>query len=932
MKKLGRRKFLQGMATVPAALAAGMATGCTATKKDGPGNKSLAGEEKWGRKAGEWIPSCCNMCGGQCGIMAHVVDGQLTKIEPNNWNPNNYCNVSTTAKGDGFFDGYTVEAGAKEGGALCPKGNAGIMQLYDPNRVKRPMKRTNPEKGVDVDPKWVEISYEQALSEISAKLKALQDAKEQHKLLWWSEDHSFTHIQGDFCEFFGTPNYSNHANLCDVSRKAGFKMVMGDERPLADPIQSKYIMLWGWNPLSALKWVHLGRCFTRGIENGARMVVIDPYMSDTAIKGQEWVPIRPGTDGALALAMCHVIVRDGLYDKEFVEKWSTGFQEFSEYIKDKTPEWAEAITTVPAANITRLAIEVATTKPAVVDVWSGPGQQTNGVQGGRAIACLTALVGGYDRPGTMMIPNKSGNSHVHIHAHPDTEATMKQPRFDGIKDLPWGHKSGVYGRGFERLADGTGPYEPKVGFCVFQNLVMSGPGTTKVVAALKKLETFVVVDTMFSETAQLADYLIPGTVYLERYDWNTHWVTWPTLGLRQPVVKAKEIQASPYPFQGGIFGQMAEYEFVVALGRTLGLKDAHGAAYYENGPLSNQPQPNLTQWYEEFLSAESKAGAPKMGLEEIKKLPGAVWTDPKGTEYEKYAKALKSKLVVEGGKVFDKPAADPKRKQVASISGDKLVRVMGKVEGGKILDDHGKTVGHADGGKVYDKPADAADRKEIAVLAGGSPVETVGMVVDGQAFFTKGITLLDKPTRDKGKQIGSLVDGKPLRGFMTPSGKCEFYNADFAKKKDLRGNPVNPLPAYSSREWMPDAGFPLYLINWKEANHTHSRSQNNAWLMDLKPENPLVMARSTAAKLGIKDGDKVWVESKYGKAEAVAKVTDRMHPEVVGAQHGFGHWAMGKIAKGRGTSFADLNYVAYDPMSGQAVHKEICVKVYKATV
>ena len=305
-EKIGRRRFVQGAAAVGAATGAGIGLARTGAPVQGqsiPVNPS--GAEAWGREAGEWIPSCCNMCGGQCGIMVHVVNGGVEKIDPNHWNPNNYSNLSSD-----FFDGYTSEFGCKEGGALCPKGNAGIMQLYDPDRLKTPLKRMNPDKSLGADPQWQEIGWEQALDEIAAKLQALRDGGEAHKLLWISEDHSFVNVQQDFSKLYGTPNYSNHSNLCDVSRKASFRTVIGDERPLADFMQTKYIMLWGWNPTSAIKWVHLPRIITRAVEKGARLVVIDPYLSDTAVKGHEWVSLRPGTDGALALAMGHVIVRD----------------------------------------------------------------------------------------------------------------------------------------------------------------------------------------------------------------------------------------------------------------------------------------------------------------------------------------------------------------------------------------------------------------------------------------------------------------------------------------------------------------------------------------------------------------------------------------------------------------------------------------------
>lgn len=841
-EKVGRRMFLRqaGVATAvtlaggalaqkgkPSAPVKGQKAGSAQTPTSLKQNP--AGKKQWGREAGQWIPSCCNMCGGQSGILVHVVNGVVEKIEPNHWNPNNYSNISSD-----FFDGYSEQYGCKEGGAICAKGNAGIMQLYDPDRVKKPMKRTNPDKTPGADPKWQEITWDQALDEIAGKMRSLRDAGEAHKLLWISEDHSFTHIQGDFCKLFGSPNYSNHSNLCDVARKASFKSVMGDERPLADFIQSKYILLFGWNPTSAIKWVYLPRILTRAVEKGARLVVVDPYLSDTAAKAHEWVSIRPGTDGAMALAMGHVILRDGLYDKDFVAKWVVGFDEYAAYVQDKTPEWAEKITAVPAKTIERVAKEFATTKPAVVDVWSGPGQHSNGVQGGRAIAALAALVGGIDRPGTLINPDKRGNKHIELEADEQAAVTLKQPRFDELNKYPLGHKSGVYCQLFSNLAEGKGPYKPKMMVCVFQNPMMSLPGNQAVAKALANLETFVVIDTMMSETAMLADYVLPGTTYLERYDLNSHWVTWPALGLRQPVVKP-------------LFGQPAEYETVALLGRRLGLKTKDGTEFFRVGPMSRQPIEDVTAWYEDMLSNELKQGEPKITLAELKALPGAVWVDKAGTKYEKFATPLKDEVVAK-----------------AWFDGDRA----------------------AEGAAVFDKPKDQG-----------------------------------------GKRIGTVVGGIPVKGFATPSGKVELYAKSLIGKKDFEGQPIDPLPVYKPRDWQPSADYPLYLINWKEASHTHTRTQNNPILLEIKPENPLVIHPSTAAKLGIENGAAVWVESPYGRVSARAKVTKRIHPEVVGLQHGFGHTASGRNAKGRGTSDSTLRPTKADALSGMALHKEACVRV-----
>lgn len=818
MNTISRRSFLAG-----AALGTGGVLAGAASLTDRLTFEQFVAQvdKRYDIQAGTWIPSCCNMCGGQTGILCQVVDGRVVRIKPNSHNPNGFSNIS-----DDFFANC-----AKEGAVMCPKGNAGIMTLYDPDRLAKPVRRTNPEKGIGVDPKWKEISWEEAFTEITNRLRQLRESGEAHKLIWYSEDHSFTHIQADFCLLYGTPNYSNHSNLCDTSRKASFIATMGDGRPLMDSIQSRYILLFGWNPLGATKWSHLPRIITRAMERGAKLVVVDPFFSETAKKAHEWIPIRPATDGAMALAMCHVIIRDGLYDKDFVQNWTYGFDEFAEYVKDKTPEWAEKITSVPAKTIERIAREFATTKPAVLDVWSGPGQHSNAVHGGAAIACVAGLCGAYDRPGTLMIPDKQGNKHVKVNAD-----KPKEPRFSGDDKLyPLYHSSGVYCEQFKQLAEGKPRnYMPKVGIIVFQNPMMSVPGTETVARALKNLEFLVVNDIFLSETAQFADIVIPGTTYLERYDLNTHWVTWPVLGLRQPVVKP-------------LFGQPAEYEFVIELGRRLGLKDKDGREFFWIGPLSGQRIEDRTRWYEEYLSRELLEGAPKMTLEQLKALPGATWVSPKGTRYEKYKEEVR-------------PGAIEKVK----------VRNL-EVE------------------QVY-----------------------------------------DKPKSEGGKRIGTVINGKPVRGFMTPTGRFEFVLTILDGKKDAEGNPCEVLPVYKPRDWQPNDQYPLYLINWKETSHTHTRTQNNRWLLEIKPENPLIINAETAARLGIKTGDWVWVESRYGKVKAKARVSQGIHPEVVGLQHGFGHWALGEAAKGRGTSDSALRPTRADPIAGQAMHKQCCVRVYKA--
>jgi thiosulfate reductase / polysulfide reductase chain A len=317
-------------------------------------------------------------------------------------------------------------------------------------------------------------------------------------------------------------------------------------------------------------------------------------------------------------------------------------------------------------------------------------------------------------------------------------------------------------------------------------------------------------------------------------------VTWPVVGLRQPVVRP-------------LFGQPAEYEIVAELGRRLRLKARDGTDFFRVGPSSGRIMENVPEWYEDYLSNELEKGAPGISLAALKALPGAVWVDKGGTRYEKYAE---------------------------------------KLAAGKLAT------------AWYD----------------GTPG------ADGS--YPEATLVYDKPKAEGGTPIGIVVDGVVRTGFATPSRKVEFASARLDAMKDAQGRPVAGLPSYTPRDWQPDEEFPLYLINWKEVSHTHSRTQNNPWLLELKPFAPLIIHPDTAARLGIRSGADVWVESRYGRVRAKVELSKRIHPEVVGLQHGFGHTALGKRAKGRGTSDSLLRPTLSDPLSGMALHKEACVRVH----
>jgi thiosulfate reductase/polysulfide reductase chain A len=812
-KPFSRRSFLKWSSALAGAA---VASGLLWDGKLGLFREASAQER--GFKDGEWIYSNCNMCGGQSGIKVHVVNGRAVKIE-GMANPNNVANISAN------YEKAVAELAAVYGGdrdaagRICSKGNSGLRTLYDPDRLKSPMVRVG-ERGSG---RWKAISWDAAIAQVAANLAKIREKYGAESLAWFGEDHSFTHIQADFCKLYGTPNYHNHSNLCDVARKASFGLVMGNGRPLADFEDTAYALVFGWNMLGATKWIHLPGTWNRGRAKGAKMVYVDPFYSQTGAKSDEWVPIRPGTDGAFALAIGHVLVKKDLVNKAFIDEWCVGFDAYARYVADKTPQWAERITSIPAATIERIAIEVGETaragKPVIIDTWSGPGHHTNGTLGGYAITVLPALLGMIDKPGTMMEPHKIGNQHQAVEVD---LASLKKPRVDGKgSKYLLGHGSGIYVETRNVVLSGKestpGSGVPKAGVFVFQNFVMSVPNTQKNIEFMNKLEYVVVNDIFMSETAEMADIVIPGSVYLERYDFTGYWVTWPVLGLRKPVVKS-------------VINGLTEVEFWMAVMKKMGLKDKKG-----DSPADHS--------YDAFYANE--------------------YTPTPYAEEQSWEAYKKSTLAMSGKTEYEK------------------------------------------------------FRKEVKLPEGGGADEKTGLAKD-----------------KSGKVVGVKIGNAIRNGFSTPTRKLELAS-ELLKKAKLSG-----LPEYSDPEDEPTSEFPLYLVSFKQNEHTHSRTFNNTYLMEMKPDNPLIVNSATAAKLGLKDGDAIWIESPHAKAKGTVQVTERIHPEVVALQHGYGHTGFGKVARGAlnkinkwspaGTADGQFYAGKAEKFSGQIVAKEIGVKLIKA--
>jgi anaerobic selenocysteine-containing dehydrogenase len=298
-------------------------------------------------------------------------------------------------------------------------------------------------------------------------------------------------------------------------------------------------------------------------ERGAKLIVIDPVFTETASKADWWIPIHPGTDGALALAMLDVIIEENLYDRPFVERWTSGFPKLQAHVRQYSPEWAGAVTGIPAHDIRKLARLYAMTQPAAIHEGNTFANHTNVVQTVRAIACLKSITGNLDIPGgNVCFPGVAGDiTPVEQGGATGIKTTVKPTARHFAEDryplLPEGAPAGV-----DAMLTGN-PIMPRALMVFHANPLASNANTNRVRRALDRLDFIVVMDIFMSKTAEMADLVLPDTSFLERYDYRTYpSAKGVVVALRQPAVEP-------------IHESRSFYEVELALARRMGYWDTY---------------------------------------------------------------------------------------------------------------------------------------------------------------------------------------------------------------------------------------------------------------------------------------------------------------------------------------------------------------------
>jgi anaerobic selenocysteine-containing dehydrogenase len=735
------------------------------------------------------------------------------------------------------------------------------------------MKRTNPKKGRNEDPKFVPISWDEALNTVADKIMELRNNKETYKYALFRGRYSYMRdiIYSRMTKIIGSPNNISHSAICAEAEKFGPYYTEGEwTYRQYDVLNSRYILLWGADPLSANRQVSYYLSAWGSALDQSQVAVVDPRLSATAAKASEWLPVKPGEDGALACAIAHVLLTEGLWYRDFVGDFKDGANKFKKgqtvseedfedkhthglvkwwnlELKDKTPEWAAEKTGLSADQIKRVAIGYGKAAPHAISwVGGGPVMQVRGGYASMAAHALNGLVGAVDNHGGTLKANKEyTQSFPSEKEFKDDVATAggKHSKIDhrGRKEFPAlnGGKSGG-GVVTNNAADGIlneDPNEIKVAIGYMNNFAFSCPQNERWERALSKIPFFVHITTNASETTWFADVVLPSNhTMFEKWGYvKVHGNGYRHVTLNQPVIEPVwDVKTDETEIPWLLAEKLAEKGFDNLLRHYKEYKDPETGKAPENDgefalyalkhathklwdPAKYQAGDKFNGW-EDFRSTGVWNSAPYP----FKKRWGNMKTKTK--KFEFYSETLKEAL---------KKHAEKHNTTIDDI----LSTCNYQARGEKAFIPH------------YEEPFAYGDKNDLV-----------------------------------------LVDYKSRLNREGRSANCLWYQ----ELKDL------------------DPG-------------------DEAW-DDVAKINPL-----DAAKLRIQSGDKIKLQSPTGLIECTAKVWEGVRPGTVAKCYGQGHWAYGKIAAKefgvtpRGGNNNDLIPADYDRLSGStAFYGVVNVKITKA--
>jgi len=492
MKKIetSRRKFLQGSVALCVYASSSLANPFTT---------------KTSIQKSTHVPYLCNMCRNKCAGMARVEKGEVTKLDPNVWFP-------------------------KSRNMLCPKGNAGIQALYDSDRLKYPLIRI----GKRGEGRFKQVTWDEAYEYIKEKLVTIVDnAKDNRSTIAYCNGEGFN--KNEYIKFFGakigSANFLDEGSICLNTKLGALQLTLGDIGE-PDVAGSDYLIISGANRYESL----ITPDSVDMLHTKQKVVVLDPRCTVTAMKADTYLPLNPGTDLAFCLSMLYVALKEELYDKEYVNSYVEDFETFKAHIlsSNYTPQWAETKTRIPAKKIERVSREFFSAQRPLYYLGRRSVWAENDFQLRRAMVLINALAGSINTKGGIIFgkPIKLPEEEVNEPYYNNSE-----DRFD-LDGIVYGSRKGGSWLNFrEKLVSGKAPYEVKALFIRKHNLMQNMPNIAKTKQMLEMMDLVVLLDTMPTDTAMMADVILPECTYLEREDMVVSFNRLePSLALRNQVI------------------------------------------------------------------------------------------------------------------------------------------------------------------------------------------------------------------------------------------------------------------------------------------------------------------------------------------------------------------------------------------------------------
>jgi len=772
------------------------------------------------------VPTTCFNCESACGLLAYV-DKETLGVRK--------------------FEGNPEHPGSR--GRNCAKGPATLNQVTDPDRILYPLKRA----GKRGEGKWVQVSWDEALEDLAGRIRKAIEENRHNEVMYHVGRPGEDGFTERILAAWGVDGHNSHTNICSSSARAGYQFWMGLDRPSPDHANADVILLISAHLESGHYFNPHAQRVVEAKARGAKLIVFDTRLSHTATHADVWVSPYPGSEAAIMLAVANHLIRNGLYNREFVRRWwnweeymavehpelETSFDGFEDVLKNLyaefTFEYAAKESGVEARQIEEVAHIVATagTRFSSHNWRSAASGNSGGWQVARTLFLVNALLGAVATEGGVFPNawNKFVPKPVYTPPHP--------PRWN---ELTWPRE---YPLAMNELSfllphflkDGRGRVDTY--FTRVYNPVWTNPDGFSWVEVLQDeslIGCYVALTPTWNETAYFADYVLPMGHGSERHDihsYETHDAQW--LGFRQPVLRAARER----------------------MGETVSdTREVNPGEVWEENEfwleLTWRIDPDGSLGIRKFAESPARPGE-RLSVDEYY-----------GYIFEHSVPGLPERAAAEGLT----PLQFMRRYGAFEIG-----RKTGALYEQEVPEDEFEDERTDRFGRVYTRSPKPASTNIV-------PIPSPDADAEGRRF------------------VGVKVDEKILRGFPTPSGRLEFYSKTLADW----GWHEYAVPAYIKSHVHPDSlnpGQTVLISTFRLPVQIHTRSANAKWLDEIAHTNPLWIHPRHAAELNLKTGDAVRVETETGHFVVRAWVTEGIRPDVVACSHHMGRWKLAHEGEGQ---------------------------------